>query len=79
MRGHIRCVDGRLMRHDPQHDDPDLETDRGQCEQCEGFGCDTIDALIEAMEDAYDNGDGRLVPYQVRGALFKHKIVVRMK
>lgn len=37
-----RCVDGRVMRHDPQHDDPYLETDIGQCEECEGGGCDTV-------------------------------------
>ena len=29
--GDIRCVDGRLMRHDPQTADPDLETDVGKC------------------------------------------------
>ena len=28
------------MRHDPQPDDPGLETDIGQCEECEGHGCD---------------------------------------
>jgi hypothetical protein len=33
------CVEGRLMRHDPRHDDPDLETDIGQCPECEGDGC----------------------------------------
>ena len=36
----VRCVDGRLWRHDPQHDDPYLETDIGQCPECEGKGCD---------------------------------------
>ena len=35
-----RCVEGRTFRHDPQHDDPDLETDIGQCEECEGRGCE---------------------------------------
>ena len=34
-----RCEGGRLMRHDPQWDDPDLETDIGQCEACSGEGC----------------------------------------
>ena len=34
-----RCIDGRLMRHDPQHDDPNLETDIGKCPECEGNGC----------------------------------------
>lgn len=36
----VRCVEGRLMRHDPQHDDPDLETDVGMCFECRGHGCD---------------------------------------
>lgn len=35
-----RCVEGRLYRHDPQDDDPDLETDIGQCPECDGAGCD---------------------------------------
>lgn len=39
MRGDLRCVDGRLMRHDPQRDDPELETDVGQCPDCSGDGC----------------------------------------
>lgn len=39
MKGDTRCVEGRLMRHDPQHDDPDLETDIGECPECEGDGC----------------------------------------
>lgn len=34
-----RCVDGRLMRSDPQPDDPDLETDIGKCPECDGVGC----------------------------------------
>lgn len=33
------CVDGRIMRHDPQADDPYLETDIGKCEECDGKGC----------------------------------------
>jgi hypothetical protein len=38
----IRCVDGRLFRHVPQHDDPDFEIDAGRCEECEGAGCDRL-------------------------------------
>jgi hypothetical protein len=38
-----RCVEGRTMRHDPQHDDPELETDIGQCEECDGKGCVTCE------------------------------------
>ena len=37
-----RCIDGRIFRHDSQHDDPDLETDIGQCQECEGKGCDRL-------------------------------------
>lgn len=39
MRGDIRCIEGRLFRHAPQYDDPDLETDVGQCPDCSGDGC----------------------------------------
>lgn len=35
-----RCVQGRLMRHDPQPDDPYFETDIGECPECEGESCD---------------------------------------
>lgn len=35
MKGDIRCVEGRLWRHDPQHDDPDLETNVGACDGCD--------------------------------------------
>ncbi len=34
-----KCVEGRLLRHDPQHDDPYLETDVGECDDCGGKGC----------------------------------------
>jgi hypothetical protein len=37
-----RCIDGRTMRHDPQPDDPGLETDIGRCEECGGKGCDVV-------------------------------------
>ena len=39
MKGDLRCIEGRLFRHDPQLDDPDLETDVGQCPDCSGVGC----------------------------------------
>lgn len=39
MKGDTRCEDGRLLRHDPQPDDPGLETDMGKCPECEGKGC----------------------------------------
>lgn len=38
--GPIRCVEGRLYRHEPQHDDPYLETDIGPCPECDGHGCE---------------------------------------
>ena len=40
MKGSTRCLDGRLMRHDPVCDDPNLETDRGVCPDCNGRGCE---------------------------------------
>lgn len=39
MKGDFRCVEGRLFRHDPQYDDPYLETDAGKCPDCSGDGC----------------------------------------
>ena len=39
MKGDLRCIEGRLFRHDPQYDDPDLETDVGKCPDCDGEGC----------------------------------------
>ena len=39
MRGDLTCVGGRLMRHDPQFDDPELETDIGECPDCGVEGC----------------------------------------
>lgn len=38
----IRCIDGRNFRHAPMHDDPYLEIDAGECEECEGAGCDLM-------------------------------------
>lgn len=47
MKGDTRCTDGRLMRHDPQHDDPDLETDIGTCPDCDGEGCERVAAKLQ--------------------------------
>lgn len=41
-----RCVDGRIMRHDPQPDDPGLETDIGECDACEGEGCNAAGTIV---------------------------------
>lgn len=38
-KGDLRCIEGRLFRHDPQYDDPYLETDVGECPDCSGNGC----------------------------------------
>jgi hypothetical protein len=43
MKGDLRCVEGRIWRHDPQDEDPYCETDRGECEECGGKGCETED------------------------------------
>ena len=51
-----RCVEGRLMRHDPQPDDPYLETDIGKCPECDGEGC----------TDKYGNPVARLRPAEPR-------------
>ncbi len=40
MKGDVRCIEGRLWRHDPQNDDPYLETDVGKCPDCGGKGCE---------------------------------------
>jgi hypothetical protein len=41
------------MRHDPQPDDPSLETDMGRCEECGGAGCEseTDAALRKSVSD----------------------------
>lgn len=67
-----RCVEGRLMRHDPQHDDPDLETDIGQCPECAGKDCSAPAKIVtkydppsipvrafdwSAVSDNYEPGD----------------------
>ena len=50
MKGDIRCVEGWLWRHDPQHDDPELETRVGRCQECEGVGCDEIDRRFKSAK-----------------------------
>jgi hypothetical protein len=45
-----RCMDGRLMRSDPQHDDPFLETDIGECPECDGDGCPQQDDLADRLD-----------------------------
>jgi hypothetical protein len=45
MKGDTRCIEGRFYRHEPRPDDPDLETDVGECPECEGEGCRELDEL----------------------------------
>jgi len=49
MKGDFRCVEGRLFRHDPQHDDPYLETDIGECHECTGDGCGDDGAAVSKV------------------------------
>ena len=51
MKGDLTCVGGRLMRHDPQDDDPDLETDVGECPDCSGDGCGELTRLLLIARD----------------------------
>lgn len=49
-----RCIEGRLFRHDPQHDDPYLETDVGECPDCSGDGCgDAGEPVSKAGQSNY--------------------------
>ena len=52
--GDIRCVEGTLYRHDPQFDDPDLETNMGQCPKCRGAGCEEEDGEPDEPSNAAD-------------------------
>ena len=64
MKGNTRCVDGRLMRHDPQPDDPYLETDRGRCPECDGAGCDAPKAM--GVSRVADNDRAILISFTKR-------------
>jgi len=55
MKGDIRCVGGRLMRHDPQFDDPDLETDIGECQECEGKSYNCADCGASHAEEEWED------------------------
>lgn len=37
-----RCVEGRMMRHNPFPDDPEFEHDVGECPECRGSGIQEI-------------------------------------
>jgi hypothetical protein len=49
MRGDTRCIEGRLFRHHPFPDDPYYEHDVGPCPECEGFGCDEYQSIMNQM------------------------------
>ena len=55
-----RCIDGRTMRHDPQPDDPGLETDIGKCPECNGKDCDQEDV---SSEDFLSSTGGSSITY----------------
>ena len=58
MKGDLRCIEGRLFRHVPQNDDPDLETDIGQCPDCSGDGCgDSGEAVPKLGRSPFWYGD----------------------
>lgn len=57
-KGDTRCIEGRLWRHDPQPDDPYLETERGECPECEGKGCEKLAALNDDDESDDAETDG---------------------
>ena len=63
MKGDTRCIDGRLMRHDPQFDDPYLETDIGKCPECDGEGtcegCRQAETIFEEDEHEARRADGQ--------------------
>jgi hypothetical protein len=50
-----RCVEGRLYRHDPQFDDPYLETDVGECPDCSGDGFGDEPVSYEQLQRAYED------------------------
>jgi hypothetical protein len=49
------------MRHDPQPDDPYLETDLGVCPDCEGLGCELPKA--QGVSRMADNNRAILVSF----------------
>lgn len=53
----IRCIDGRIMRHDPQPDDPSLESDIGKCPECNGKGCDMEGEELHAKTEQLMRSD----------------------
>ena len=59
MRGDIRCVDGDLWRHVPEHDDPECEVYAGRCKECDGIGCDEIERRAASAKNVTDAGSAK--------------------
>lgn len=58
------------MRHDPQDDDPELETDVGQCPDCSGDGCGDSDSpqfSISLPLEAIEMIEQGLIPFGLYG------------
>jgi hypothetical protein len=51
-KGDTRCIDGDTYRHDPQFDDPDLETNIGRCPYCGGKSCVFPDGGTDDEDDS---------------------------
>lgn len=61
MKREPSCVDGRLMRHDPQPDDPCLQTDLGECPDCDGLGCER--PQVQGISRMVDNSRVVLISF----------------
>ena len=48
----LRCIEGRTVRHDPQNDDPELQTDLGECRHCRGAGCIPPAVVVAEIAEA---------------------------
>lgn len=83
MKGDTRCIDGQLYRHDPQDDDPELETKIGVCPECDGKGCASPVTLADCpiglfqtldgdlcLKTEYGNNEGRIDAYIVESGEF---------
>ncbi len=49
--GVVRCFRGMLWRHEPYPDDPENEIPIGDCQKCDGLGCDEIDRRFAAARN----------------------------
>ncbi len=49
MKNDLYCIGGELWRHDPQPDDPELQTSVGTCPDCSGDGCGDDDEPVSKV------------------------------